>query len=318
MLSTTVTGTPETAGTLPPRIGVRDVTLRDGLQGERVVPTAEKLAIFESLVAAGVADLELTSFVRADRIPALADAEELAAATAGSPPGVRRWGLVLNRRGAERALAAGITHLQFVMSVSTEHNLRNANRTPAQSVDELGGIAALAAGAVEVEVEVTLATAFGCPHTGAVAPEVVAATATAAVDAGATALSLADTIGTAVPTEVADLVAALRRAHPGVAIGLHLHDTRGLGMANALAGLAAGAARLDGTLGGLGGCPYAPGASGNLAIEDLVHALEAMGVRTGVHLPALVEAVGPACAAAGRPVDSHVGRAGPRFAVLHP
>ncbi|MGB8651316.1 MAG: hydroxymethylglutaryl-CoA lyase [Mycobacteriales bacterium] len=291
---------------------LRDVTLRDGLQDETPVLLASKLEVFEALLEAGVTDLELTSFVRPDRVPAMADAEALCAAT--DRAGITRWGLVLNPRGAERALSAGLRHLQYVVSVSDSHSRRNAGAPTDQAMAGLAEVAALAA-AAGAALELTLATAFGCPYDGPVDPDRVATLAARAVGHGASSVSLADTIGVAVPTEVRALVAAVRPV-AGVPVGVHLHDTRGLGLANALAAVDAGADRVDGTVGALGGCPFAPGASGNLALEDLVHALEAMGVRTGLSVTGLVAAAHVACGAVGRPVGSHVGLAGPRFANL--
>jgi hydroxymethylglutaryl-CoA lyase len=298
--------------TLPASVDIRDVTLRDGLQDERPISLEAKVAIAESLVAAGVRELELTSFVRADRVPALADAEAFCEATRHL--GVVRWGLVLNRRGAERALAAGIDHLQYVVSVSDSHSRRNAGLSPAEALSALEDVAGSADtsehGAV---IEVTLATAFGCPYERVVDVRAVVEAAKRAAAAGATSIGLADTIGVAVPTEVASLVAAVRAAID-VPVGTHLHDTRGLAIANAIAAIGNGATRLDASVGGLGGCPFAPGASGNVPIEDLVHALEAMGVGTGCSVTGLVGAAAIACAAVGRQVGSHVGMAGPRFA----
>jgi hydroxymethylglutaryl-CoA lyase len=289
---------------------LRDVTLRDGLQDEDPILTETKLAIFEALVGAGVPELELTSFVRSDRVPAMADAETLCTATAGHA--VRRWGLVLNERGAERALAAGLRDMQFVVSVSDTHSQRNAGRTTADALAALEAVCALAARADAV-VEVTLATAFGCPYEHQIDPAAVVGAASRSAAAGVASVGLADTIGVAVPTEVRSLVRAVAGA-VDVPVGVHLHDTRGLGVANALAALDAGVRRIDGSVGALGGCPFAPGASGNLALEDLAHALDAMGVRTGVSVPGLIEAAGVACGAVGRAVASHVGVAGPRFA----
>lgn len=289
---------------------LRDVTLRDGLQDEAPVSTVVKVALFEALVAAGVTDLELTSFVRPDRVPAMADAEALCAATERA--GVTRWGLVLNLRGAQRALDAGLRHLQYVVSVSDTHSHHNAGAGTDDAFAGLVAVAALAAdqGAV---VELTLATAFGCPFEHEVDPARVVALAQRAVESGAAAIGLADTIGVAVPTEVRALVDATRSA-VDVPVGVHLHDTRGLGLANALAAIDAGVDRVDGSVGGLGGCPFAPGASGNLALEDLVHALDAMAVPTGVSVLGLIDAARLACASVGRSVGSNVGRAGPRFA----
>jgi hydroxymethylglutaryl-CoA lyase len=289
---------------------LRDVTLRDGLQDEAPISTADKVALFESLVAAGIRDLELTSFVRPDRVPAMADAEELVAATAGHDE-VVRWGLVLNERGAHRALSSGLRHLQAVISVSEAHQQENAGQSVDEGLEGLRAVVELAA-AKGAEVELTLATAFGCPYAGPVPVIDVVRVAEAAVDAGVSALGLADTIGTAVPTEVGPLVAEISAFD--VPVGVHLHDTRGLAVANALAAIDAGVTRIDGSVGGLGGCPFAPGASGNLPLEDLAHGLEAMGVDTGVDVESLVEAARLACGLVGREVQSHVGVAGPRFA----
>jgi len=290
-------------------VGLRDVTLRDGLQTEAPIATADKLAVFDALVAAGVRDLELCSFVRPDRVPAMADAPELAAATAAS--GIERWALVLNQRGAQRAVAAGMDRLQFVVSVSELHSRHNAGRTPDEAFDELTAIVSdLPTDAV---VEVTLSTAFGCPYAGPTRPAHVLAAVERSLAAGAAGLSLADTIGTATPREVTELITHTKRLAGDVPVGAHLHDTRGLGVANALAAIDARADRIDGTVGGLGGCPFAPGASGNLALEDLVHVLEESGIDTGIDLDALVEAAHLACGLVGRGVESHVGVAGRRF-----
>ena len=295
---------------LPGHVVLRDVSLRDGLQDESPIPTEAKLALFEALVAAGVRELELTSFVRPDRVPAMADAERLCAATAGAD--VVRWGLVLNRRGAERALDAGLTHLQYVVSVSDTHSRHNAGAgtDEALAAFESAAAPALDAGAV---VEMTLATSFGCPYEHRIDPARVVEVARRVVGSGAGAIGLADTIGVAVPTEVASLVDAVATA-VDVPVGAHLHDTRGLGVANALTALAHGVTRLDAAVGGLGGCPFAPGASGNVAIEDLAFALGEMEVDTGCSVTGLVAAARVGCAAVGRPVASHVGVAGPRFA----
>lgn len=295
-------------------IVIRDVTLRDGLQDENPIATATKIVLFEALVAAGVRELELTSFVRPDRVPAMADAAELAAATEtlALGAGVKRWALALNARGAERALAAGLTHLQYVISVSPEHSLENAGRTPAEALDGLRAVIDLAGD--DVEVELTAATAFGCPYRGPVDPSMVAEVVDAAVEAGVSAISLADTIGTAVPSEVRTAVARVRSDHPDLPIGAHLHDTRGLGVANALVAIDAGVGRLDATVGGLGGCPFAPGASGNVAVEDLVHVLHAEGIETGIDLTIALDAARLVTDAVGRRLETHVGQAGPRFA----
>jgi hydroxymethylglutaryl-CoA lyase len=203
--------------------------------------------------------------------------------------------------------------LQFVVSVSDAHNTRNAGRTLDESFEELERIGAIAS-EVGAVTEVTLATAFGCPYAGPVSPAKVVAAADRAAACGVSGIGLADTIGTAVPPEVAALVDRVITTQPQLPVGIHLHDTRGLAIANAMAGVEAGAIRVDGSVGGLGGCPFAPGASGNLALEDLVHAFEHMGVRTGIDLVRLIDAARLACELVGRAVSSHVGVAGPRFA----
>jgi hydroxymethylglutaryl-CoA lyase len=291
---------------------LRDVTLRDGLQDEEPIPTEAKLALYEAIVGAGIQELEVASFVRPDRVPAMADAEAMCAATDGAP--VTRWGLVLNRRGAERALAAGLRHLQYVISVSETHQRENAGQDVAGALAVTADLVALAADAGAV-VDLTLSTSFGCPFEGPVAPDAVVALAEAAVAVGVGGIDLADTIGTAVPTEVRALVRRVS-ALSDRPVGVHVHDTRGLGVANALVAIEEGAARIDGAIGGLGGCPFAPGATGNLPLEDLVHALDAMGVPTGVDLDALLRASYLADELTGRPVTGHVAVAGPRFAKL--
>lgn len=293
---------------------LRDVTLRDGLQDEDPIATADKLALFDALVAAGVRDLEMMSFVRPDRVPAMADAAELAAQTAGRADVVDRSALVLNARGVDRALQSGVTHLQFVISVSDTHGRHNAGRTLADALGELLSLAGRLP--PEARLEVTLATAFGCPYEGPVAASRVAAAVEAVLEVDPAGISLADTIGVAIPSEVTALVGATVARAGSRPVGVHLHDTRGLGVANALAALDAGASRLDGSLGGLGGCPFAPGASGNVALEDLAHVLAESGVDTGIDVDALVEAAHLACRLVGRPVSSHVGLAGRRFRTL--
>ena len=220
---------------MPSSVILRDVSLRDGLQDEDPIPTESKIAIFEALVTAGVRELELTSFVRPDRVPAMADADAMCAATAdlAATNDVARWGLVLNRRGAERALAAGLTHLQYVVSISDAHSRHNAGASTDDALDgfEAAAQPALDAGAT---VEMTLSTAFGCPYEGRIDPERVIEIARRVVGAGATSVGLADTIGVAAPTEVASLTSAVVAAldGSGASVGAHLH---GLGDAARLA-----------------------------------------------------------------------------------
>jgi len=292
---------------------LRDVTLRDGLQSEDPIPTSSKLDVFDALVAAGVRELELTSFVRPDRVPAMADAETLCHETAkkADEKGITRWGLVLNQKGAERALAAGLRHLQYVISVSDTHSRGNAGLSTHDALENLKKVTSAAAEA-NATVEVTLATAFGCPFEHQIAPTQVVAAAIASAEAGATSIGLADTIGVAVPREVSTLVSAVT-AGVSIPVGVHLHDTRGLGVANALAAVDQGVRRIDGSLNAFGGCPFAPGASGNVALEDVAHVLEESGISTGISIDGLIEAATTAATALGRPVASHVAVAGRRF-----
>jgi hydroxymethylglutaryl-CoA lyase len=294
---------------------LRDVTLRDGLQDATPISTEEKLALFDALILAGIKDMEVTSFARPDRVPAMADADRFARDVVDRQSDATLWGLVLNLRGAERALASGLTHLQFVVSVSEPHNLENTGQTIEASIAGLASIVSMADEASAV-VEVTLATAFGCPFAGPVPLERVIEVARKVAALGVTNFSLADTIGVAVPREVGELVGAIKSELGLEELGVHLHNTRGLAIANALRALEAGATRLDGTVGGLGGCPFAPGASGNLVLEDLVHALDAMDEPSGIDLVRLVEASTKACELTGHPQESHVAVAGARFSNL--
>ncbi len=292
--------------------GIRDVTLRDGLQDESPIATDKKMSIYEALVASGVRDMEVASFTRPDRVPAMADADRFTTQVLATSPTARLWGLVLNRRGAQRALDVGLRHLQFVISVSEAHNMENSGRSVAASLDELGAVLHQCEG-FDVQIELTLATAFGCPYVGSVDLSDVVALARRAHDMGLNRFSLADTIGTAVPTELRAAVTSFRSRFALVELGVHLHDTRGLAIANAFAAVESGVDRLDGTVGGLGGCPFAPGASGNLPLEDLIHAFDAMGIETGIDLTTLLETSTLACALVGREPSSHLAVAGPRF-----
>ena len=302
---------------LPASVLVRDVSLRDGLQDEEPISTEAKVAIAEALVAAGVRDFELTSFVRPDRVPAMADAEALCAATQHLD--VMRWGLVLNRRGAERALAAG-HRPPAVRDLGQRHpqppQRRRLHRRRARRVRGTGQRPR--DGSSGAVIEMTLVHVVRVPVRGPDRSRTRSSRWRAArPTAGASSIGLADTIGVAMPTEVATLVERVVDV-TGVPIGAHLHDTRGLALANALVAIEHGATRLDASVGGLGGCPFAPGASGNLPIEDLVHALDGMGVDTGCSVDGLIDAARLACDAVGRPVGSHVGIAGARFATPVP
>ena len=275
----------------PAQVLISEVGPRDGLQSvARTMATPAKRAWISALHAAGLREIEVGSFVPAQTLPQLADAAELVAHALGLP-GLTVMALVPNRRGAQAALAAGVHKLTIPLSASSAHSLANVRRSPQQMLEELREIAALRdALAPGVGVEVGLSTAFGCTLQGPVAEDEVIRLAEAAVAAGADEVGLSDTTGMAHPAAVRRLFTRLRAAlgqHAGAA---HLHNTRGLGLANCLAAWDVGVTSFDASLGGLGGCPYAPGASGNVVTEDLVYLFEAMGVSTGVDLAGLLAA----------------------------
>jgi hydroxymethylglutaryl-CoA lyase len=290
---------------------VREVGPRDGLQNEAPVPVADRIRLIDALVDAGVRRIEAASFVHPAAIPAMAGAEEVLAGVQRRP-GVKFTALVPNRKGAERALAAGADELEAVVSASATHNLKNLKRTREESVDEIAGVVELAHAAGRA-VDACVATCFGCPYEGDVDPAEVAAFASRLLDLGADTVFFGDTTGMGSPRRVGLLLDALEAAGIDLGIvGLHLHDTRGTGLANAYAALQRGVARFDASIGGLGGCPYAPGASGNVATEDLVHMIEDLGIDTGISLDGLIAAAHLAEEIVGRRLPGQVMRAGPR------
>jgi len=295
---------------LPSRISLREVGPRDGLQNEDPVPAAAKIALINQLATTGVGRIEAVSFVRAEAIPQMADADEVWAAVS-KDPAIRYSALAPNLRGARRALDAGFTEVEAVVSASDTHNRKNVNRSTAQSLDEIAVMIdeAHQRGAT---LQVVVATAWGCPYEGDVPVERVLAVAGRAVADGADAISFGDTTGMATPSRVQELVGSFRFRHPEVPLNLHFHNTRGTGLANVLAALELGVDDFDASVGGLGGCPYAPGASGNIATEELVYMVEDMGVATGVDLAAMIEAAAAAERIVGRELPSQVLRAGPR------
>jgi len=295
---------------LPSRISLREVGPRDGLQNEDPVPAAAKVALIDQLATTGVSRIEAVSFVRAEAIPQMADADEVWAAVS-KDPAIRYSALAPNLRGARRALDAGFTEVEAVVSASDTHNRKNVNRSTAQSLDEIAVMIdeAHQRGAT---LQVVVATAWGCPYEGDVPVERVLAVAGRAVADGADAISFGDTTGMATPSRVQELVGSFRFRHPEVPLNLHFHNTRGTGLANVLAALELGVDDFDASVGGLGGCPYAPGASGNIATEELVYMVEDMGVATGVDLAAMIEAAAAAERIVGRELPSQVLRAGPR------
>ncbi len=279
-------------GTLawPERVTVVDVTPRDGLQDEGTfVSSEEKLAFIEALLEAGVRHVEATSFMHPKWIPQLADADTVAARLPRRD-GVVYSGLIPNRRGYERARAARVDEVTLVVSASESHNRANLNRAVEESVAQLREVAAQARtdGAL---VRGAVATSFGCPFEGKVAPEAVLRIVRAYAEMGVAQVLLADTIGSGNPRQVYELFIQARRELPErISLSAHFHDRAGYGLANVLAALQAGVTTFDAAVGGLGGCPYAPGAPGNLSTETLVEYLDAMGIATGISLAGLAKA----------------------------
>lgn len=292
------------------RIYLQEVGPRDGLQMEKVfVPTAQKIAMVDALSAAGMAKIEVTAFVSPTAIPALADAEQVLRGIA-RPPGTVMSCLVPNVRGAERAMGAGADELNLVMSVSETHNLCNLRMLRAQSFASLRDVIAVARQG-RVAINVSLSCSFGCPMEGDVPSEVVLDWARRFIDLGVQGITLCDTTGMAHPAQVHALVTAFKARWPQTDLTLHFHDTRAMALANVLAAIAAGADRFDASVGGMGGCPYAPGASGNACSEELVHALQLMGYDTGVDLAALTRVAAALPAQIGHDVPSAIVKAGP-------
>ena len=298
------------------RIYMQEVGTRDGLQMEQAfVPTEDKIALVNALSAAGLAKIEVTSFTSPTAIPALRDAE-IVMREIERRPGVVYTALVPNLRGAERAIESKTDELNLVMSVSETHNLANLRMTRAQSFASLAQVVGMAQ-AAQVEVNVSLSCVFGCPMEGDVAEAEVFGLVQRFADLGVGGITLCDTTGMAYPSQVAHTTAAARARWPGMDFTLHFHNTRGMGLANVLAAIDAGADRFDASLGGLGGCPYAPGASGNVCSEEIVHALQLMGFDTGVDLPALIAAAERLPGLIGHDIPSQIVKAGQRLH-LHP
>jgi hydroxymethylglutaryl-CoA lyase len=267
---------------------VSEVGPRDGLQSiEQIMPLEAKQAWIAAEAAAGVREIEVGSFVPPSLLPQLADTAELVA-FARNIPGLNVVALVPNAKGAARAVEAGVHAMSIPFSMSETHSLRNVRKDHPAMLAEIAEVARIAQ-AAGVHFAVGLSTAFGCTIEGAVSEEQVVRLAAAAAEAGALEFSLSDTTGYADPAQVKRLIGKVRGAVGAMLTTLHLHNTRGLGLANALAGLEEGITTLDASLGGLGGCPYAPGASGNLVTEDLVLMLNAMGLETGIDLDKLLE-----------------------------
>lgn len=274
---------------LPAEVTIYEVGPRDGLQNEaRQVPTADKIRFIDSLVGAGIRNIEITSFVSPKWIPQLADSAEVARGV-HRQPGVRMSALVPNRRGLETALASGMKEIAVFMSASETHNKKNVNKTIAETLTAFDDVVphARAAG---VAVRAYLSTCFGCPYEGDVDPVRVVELTKRLVEMGVYQVSISDTIGVANPQQVEDVIGRVLVNHPSPAIAVHFHDTQGTALANCLVAMTLGITTIDSAAGGLGGCPYAPGASGNLATEDVVAMLHGMGIKTGIDLDKLAEA----------------------------
>jgi hydroxymethylglutaryl-CoA lyase len=295
---------------LPERVTICEVGPRDGLQNEaRNVPTPDKIRLIEALAETGIQRMEATSFVAPKWIPNLADAGEVLGGIRRRP-GVSYAALVPNLKGLERALAARVDEAVIFLSASESHSRRNINKGIAEALETYREVA----GAVEqagLRLKAAISTSFGCPYEGDVDPLEVVGIAMALLEMGVDEIGVADTTGMANPRQVFDLVSLLARHVPIEMISLHFHDTRGTALANVFAGLQAGVTIFDGSVGGLGGCPYAVGATGNVATEDLVHMLHEMGIETGVNLEKLIECARLAQELVGRPLDSHVAKSGP-------
>ncbi len=299
------------------RLHLQEVGTRDGLQAEAAfVPTEDKVALVNLLSDAGLAKIEVTAFVSPKAIPALRDAEQVLREIRRRP-GVVYSALVPNVRGAERAIESRADEMNLVMSATESHNLANLRMTREQSFAGLAEVAAIAR-AAGAAVNVSMSCAFGCPMEGDVPVETVLGWCGRYVETlGAHGVTLCDTTGMAFPTQVAELTRAFRERWADTELTLHFHNTRGMGLANVLAGVDAGADRFDASFGGIGGCPYAPGASGNVCTEEIAHALALMGYDTGIDLPLLLAAAKRLPALIGHDIPSQIVKAGRRLD-LHP
>jgi hydroxymethylglutaryl-CoA lyase len=287
---------------VPERVTICEVGTRDGFQIEPdFIPTEQKIEVVNALSEAGVPRIEVTSFVHPKVVPQLRDAEAVMAAIRRRP-GTRYAALVPNDKGASRAVDAGVDAIHTVLSASESHNLANVNMTIAESIDRLRAVAQIATRA-GVPVQCGISTSFGCPFEGDVPFDRLELVVAQLVDLGARGIGLADTTGMANPRQVATALERLIPRFPGIEWTLHTHDTRAMAIPNILAALPYGVTNFDASIGGLGGCPFAPGASGNVCSEDLVHCLHAMGVATGIDLDRLV--------AVSRRVEQIIGRALP-------
>lgn len=288
---------------------INEVAPRDGFQSEeRFIPTEQKIALIDALTATGIARIEATSFVSPKAIPNLRDAADVVSAIQRRE-GVDVTVLVPNLKGAERALACGVDEINLVMSASNAHGRANLRMTPEESLTQFGAILQAVRGS-GVFINASLSTTFGCPFEGQVPEARVFSLVEQQLALGVEGITLCDTTGVANPAQVEALCRQVLERFPGVPFTLHFHNTRGMGLANALAAWQAGITRFDASLGGLGGCPFAPGATGNVCTEDLVHMFEQMDVATGVNLPALLDISATLPALIGHETPGQVVKAG--------
>lgn len=295
--------------TSPKRVFINEVSVRDGFQSEpQFVPTEQKIALIDRLSETGLARIEVTSFVSPKAIPNLRDAQEVMAGIK-RVPGVIYAALVPNERGCERALESGVDEINLVMSVGETHNLANMRMTHEQSLEQFRRVMNLARGTT-LQVNGCVATAFGCPFDGDQAVAKVMGVVREYLDMGMNSITLADTTGMADPRQVSQLCRAFFDSFPGTPLTVHFHNTRGMGLANVVAALDAGVNSFDASLGGIGGCPYAPGATGNICTEDVVHMLASCGVDTGVDLDRLLAIAKDLPGVVGHDVPGQVMRAG--------
>lgn len=302
--------------TSPKRVFINEVSVRDGFQSEpQFVPTEQKIGLIDRLSETGLARIEVTSFVSPKAIPNLRDAQEVMAGIRRKP-GVVYAALVPNERGCERALECRVDEINLVMSVGETHNLANMRMTHEQSIEQFRRVMKLARGTA-LQVNGCLATAFGCPFEGDQPVAKVMDVVRQYLDMGMNSITLADTTGMAGPRQVSELCSSFFESFPAVPLTAHFHNTRGMGLANVIAALDAGVGSFDASLGGIGGCPYAPGATGNICTEDLVHMLASCGVDTGVDLDRLLAIAKALPAIVGHQVPGQVMRAG-KTTDLHP
>ncbi|ORX14219.1 hydroxymethylglutaryl-CoA lyase [Mycobacterium szulgai] len=298
-----------------PHVDIREVSLRDGLQIEKPIPLAAKLELLAAVAATGVREVEATAFVSPSKVPSMADAAELAAQLHNYPD-IEFSALVASAGGAKRAIAAGFRAIEYVVAADDAFSKANVGRTSAQAVEQIEDIVAIAHDSTtgsEVLVEVIVATAWDSPFEGPTPPQRVLDIAAAARDQGVDRFSIADTVGTTTPGRVTSLIAQLRPVIGDMPLGGHFHNTRGCGLASAYAAVTAGVTRLDSSVGGLGGCPFAPGATGNIATEDLVYLLTDSGFEVDVDLQAAIAAADVAKSVVGHDLPSALLRAGDRI-----